>query len=67
MTIADIPIWVVLTAILLLFSQSVILFLHARHHNHKFYWLWGLFGIIQFPSPTILYILFAVKPWRKKH
>jgi len=66
MTIADVPIWAIITLLMIVLSQSIILFLHARHHNHKFYWLWGLFGIIQVPFPTILYILFVVKPWHKK-
>lgn len=50
-------------AILLL--QSVYLFLDARKHNHN-YWLWGIVGLIQAPMPTLFYLLFVRKIFRKK-
>jgi hypothetical protein len=54
---------VIVAAILLL--QSVYLFLDARKRNHN-YWLWGIVGLIQAPMPTLFYLLFVRKIFRKK-
>ncbi|MDQ1004231.1 hypothetical protein QFZ28_004631 [Neobacillus niacini] len=54
---------VFVAAILLL--QSVYLFLDARKRNHN-YWLWGIVGLIQAPMPTLFYLLFVRKIFRKK-
>jgi hypothetical protein len=54
---------IIVAAILLL--QSIYLFLDARKHNHN-YWLWGIVGLIQAPMPTLFYLLFIRKIFRKR-
>lgn len=46
--------WALLSAILL--TQSTWLFLDARKRDSK-PWFWGIWGLIQFPLPTIFYWL----------
>lgn len=53
---------ILIAAILLL--QSIYLFLDARKRNHN-YWLWGIVGLIQAPMPTLFYLLFVRKIFRK--
>jgi hypothetical protein len=53
---------IIIAAILLL--QSIFLFLDARKRNHN-YWLWGILGLIQAPMPTLFYLLFIRKVFRK--
>ena len=57
------PVIIIVTAILLL--QSIFLFLDARKRNHN-YWLWGIVGLIQAPMPTLFYLLFVRKIFRKR-
>jgi hypothetical protein len=54
---------IVFVAILLL-SQSLFLFLNAKKHQHN-YWLWGILGLIQAPLPTIVYLIFIRKIWKR--
>jgi hypothetical protein len=54
---------IVAAAILLL--QSIFLFLDARKRNHN-YWLWGILGLIQAPMPTLFYLVFIRKIFRKR-
>jgi hypothetical protein len=54
---------IVVAAILLL--QSIYLFLDARKRNHN-YWLWGIVGLIQAPMPTLFYLIFIRKIFRKR-
>lgn len=63
----QIPVWLIVCFVLILLVQSTCLFIHARRHNQKWYWFWGLYGLIQFPFPTLLYLLFVIKPWKKKN
>ncbi|QMV44929.1 sigmaY antisigma factor component [Cohnella cholangitidis] len=41
---------------LLLLAQSTGLFVHARSRGGKA-WFWGLWGLTQFPCPTLVYLL----------
>ncbi|MBY0123108.1 sigma-Y antisigma factor component [Bacillus sp. S/N-304-OC-R1] len=59
----SVPILVLVAVILI--SQSTFLFINARKHGHN-YWLWGILGLIQAPSPTIFYLIFVRKIWKKK-
>jgi hypothetical protein len=58
------PTMIVLVAAVLLL-QSIFLFLDARKRNHN-YWLWGIIGLIQAPMPTLFYLLFVRKIFRKR-
>lgn len=50
---------------LILLTQSTFLFIDARKHGHN-YWFWGIIGLIQAPMPTLFYLLFARKIWKRK-
>ncbi|RIX50756.1 sigmaY antisigma factor component [Paenibacillus nanensis] len=50
--------WALIAAILL--TQSTWLFLDARKRD-SMPWFWGIWGLIQFPLPTILYWLIVRK------
>lgn len=50
---------------IILLTQSFYLFWSARKHNHN-YWLWGIVGLIQAPMPTLFYLIFVRKIFRKK-
>ncbi|MEC1524102.1 sigma-Y antisigma factor component [Neobacillus niacini] len=58
------PTVIILVAAILLL-QSIYLFLDARKRNHN-YWLWGIVGLIQAPMPTLFYLLFVRKIFRKR-
>jgi hypothetical protein len=58
------PTLIIFVAAILL-MQSIYLFLDARKHNHN-YWLWGIVGLIQAPMPTLFYLLFIRKIFRKR-
>ncbi|HJV30822.1 MAG TPA: sigma-Y antisigma factor component [Bacillales bacterium] len=57
------PVIILVAAILL--SQSLYLFLDARKRSHN-YWLWGIVGLIQAPMPTLFYLIFVRKIFKKK-
>ncbi|MDR7076722.1 hypothetical protein J2Y03_001725 [Neobacillus niacini] len=61
----DYSITVIIFAAAILLLQSIYLFLDARKHNHN-YWLWGIVGLIQAPMPTLFYLLFVRKIYRKR-
>jgi thiol:disulfide interchange protein len=48
--------WLLLAAMLV--PQSTWLFVDARKRGSG-YWLWGLWGLVQFPLPLIAYWLFV--------
>ncbi|QJD84317.1 sigmaY antisigma factor component [Cohnella herbarum] len=50
---------------LLLLSQSTVLFLHARSRGGRA-WFWGLWGLTQFPCPTLVYLLLQWRRNRKR-
>ena len=49
----------------LLFAQSIFLFLHAKKKGANA-WFWGIWGLIQTPTPLLFYYLFVVRPFHKK-
>jgi hypothetical protein len=51
--------------VLVLLTQSTLLFIDAKKKG-SFAWFWGLWGLIQFPLPTLFYYFFVVWPHRKK-
>ncbi|MCM3690314.1 sigma-Y antisigma factor component [Neobacillus niacini] len=58
------PTVIIIVATILLL-QSIYLFLDARKRNHN-YWLWGIVGLIQAPMPTLFYLVFIRKIFRKR-
>jgi len=63
--ISQIPLvaWIFLCILLLL--QSSWLFNDARKRN-AMPWLWGIWGLIQFPCPLVFYLLLVRKVWKRK-
>ncbi|UKS25710.1 sigmaY antisigma factor component [Paenibacillus sp. HWE-109] len=63
------PLWAWISLAILLLSQSTWLFVDARKRSARYPWFWGIWGIIQMPTPLIIY-LFAVRKihrgWSRK-
>ncbi|WP_059104094.1 CGNR zinc finger domain-containing protein [Shouchella shacheensis] len=53
--------WMVI--VLLLFAQSTWLFLDAGKNGHR-RWFWGIWGLIQVPTPLVIYVLWS--KWMKR-
>ncbi|MCL7746694.1 transcriptional regulator [Halalkalibacter alkaliphilus] len=51
--------------VVLLLTQSTLLFIDAKKKG-SFAWFWGIWGLIQFPLPTVFYLLFVILPRRRK-
>ncbi|BFT75930.1 MULTISPECIES: sigmaY antisigma factor component [Paenibacillus] len=54
------PIWAWIGIALILLVQSTWLFVDARKRSARYPWFWGIWGILQAPTPLIVY-LFAVR------
>lgn len=52
----ELPLWGWVVVALLLFTQSIWLFVDARKHGHPA-WMWGILGLIHFPVPSLIYLL----------
>lgn len=61
----EISVQLIVIVAVILISQSIFLFTNARKHGHN-YWFWGIIGLIQAPMPTLFYLIFVRKLWRKK-
>lgn len=61
-----IPLWAfMLSLVPLVLLQGSWLFKDARRRG-KWPWFWGLWGLIQVPTPFVLYMLLIVRPWRRR-
>lgn len=49
----------ILLAVCLCAPQGILLFLDAQKRG-RFPWLWGLWGLLSFPLPTVFYCVFIV-------
>lgn len=58
-------IYMIPVIVLTLLVQSTLLFIDAKK-KQGFAWFWGLWGLIQFPMPTLFYLLFVVLPYKRK-
>jgi hypothetical protein len=41
----------------ILLIQGAWVFFDARRRKEKYYWLWGIFGLMNIPSSLIIYLL----------
>lgn len=41
----------------ILLIQSAWIFYDSRKRKEKYYWLWGIFGLLNVPSSLIIYLL----------
>lgn len=48
-----------------LLAQSILLFIDAKKKG-SYAWFWGIWGLIQFPMPTLFYLLFVILPYHRK-
>ncbi|CAG9621375.1 transcriptional regulator [Sutcliffiella rhizosphaerae] len=46
-------------------TQSILLFIDAKKKG-SYAWFWGIWGLIQFPLPTLFYLLLVIYPYHKK-
>lgn len=51
--------------LLLLLLQAIFIFYDAQKNGEKFYWLWGLFGLINVPGSLLVYLL-VTRVFRKR-
>lgn len=49
----------------IMLTQSILLFIDAKKKG-AYAWFWGLWGLIQFPLPSIFYYFIVIRPYRKK-
>ena len=54
------PIWLVVIALIFVFCQGVCIFRDAQKRG-RYPWLWGLWGISNFPTPLIIYYFAVVR------
>ncbi len=64
------PVWasVILLSLLalIMFSQALWLFRNAQKRG-IFPWLWGFWGLLQFPTPLVFYYFFVVRKNKLRH
>ncbi|MCL6614993.1 MAG: zinc ribbon domain-containing protein [Firmicutes bacterium] len=46
----------------ILLIQAIWIFLDARRRGEN-HWLWGFFGLLNFPSSLFVYLLVTRRPW----
>lgn len=52
-----------LLLIAILLTQGTWLFMDARKYS-RYPWLWGLWGLIQAPVPSVVYLLVVRRVWK---
>jgi hypothetical protein len=57
MTNTQIAILITILAIPILLTQATWIFKDAKKRGEKYYWLWGLFGLIHCPQSLIIYLI----------
>lgn len=48
---------IIIFAIIIVLIQGFWIFTDARKRGEKGYWLWGIFGLLNFPSSLIVYLI----------
>lgn len=51
------PFIIILCILPLLFIQALWIFKDARSRGEKYYWLWGLYGLMNLPGSLIIYLI----------
>ncbi|MCD1260041.1 sigmaY antisigma factor component [Paenibacillus athensensis] len=59
------PLWLWIALGILMLAQSTLLFLDAQRQGRR-YWFWGLWGLIQFPLPSLVYLLTVRRAHRRR-
>jgi hypothetical protein len=58
------PAWVVVLVVLFVFCQGIWIFRDAQKRG-RFPWLWGIWGMSNFPLPLIVYYFAVIRRDRK--
>lgn len=61
----QLPLWAWIGLALIMLVQSTWLYVDSRRQGARYPWFWGIWGLIQAPVPTIVY-LFAVRKIHRK-
>jgi hypothetical protein len=62
----DIEVLVVILLVApILLTQGILLFIDAKKKG-AYSWFWGIWGLIQFPLPSLFYYFFVIRPYRKR-
>lgn len=61
----EIPLWLIFILVTILLCQGTWLFLDASKRG-KWRWFWGLWGLIQIPTPILIYLFFVRFPDERK-
>lgn len=57
---------IIILAIPILLAQGIWLYIDAkRRGTHA--WAWGIVGLIQFPTPLLLYYVFIIRKDKRRH
>lgn len=65
MELQDIPLWVWFCLAVGVMIQGTLLFRDARRRG-KMPWFWGLWGMTNIPTPSVVYYLFVILPERRR-
>lgn len=57
--------WLIPLVVVVLFIQAWFIFRDARKRGEKYYWFWGIFGLINAPGSLLVYLLIT-RVFRKK-
>lgn len=66
----NILIILLIIAIPLLIIQATWMFKDAKKRGEKYYWLWGLFGLLHVPESLIIYLIITriiIDKYKKKN
>lgn len=62
----EVPVWGWFLIAIILLTQSSILYIQAKKIG-KAPWLWGILGLVQFPVPSIIFMILWKKVWKRKY
>lgn len=56
----------IILAIPILLAQGIWLYIDAKRRG-TYAWAWGIVGLIQFPTPLLLYYVFIIRKDKRRH
>lgn len=57
---------IIILAIPILLAQGIWLYIDAKRRG-TYAWAWGIVGLIQFPTPLLLYYVFIIRKDKRRH
>jgi hypothetical protein len=52
---------------IILITQGTLIFRDAMKKNIPYPWIWGIMGLVQAPWPTIIYLIYRKRYFKKKN